>query len=82
MHNPPHPGLVLREYLLGKHVRATAAQLCITRATLSRVLEGKADISPRMAQRLAAVLGTSSELWMNLQSQYDLWHGDNGETVS
>jgi addiction module HigA family antidote len=73
MHNPPHPGMVLREYLGGKSVSAAAAHLHVTRVTLSRVLNGKAGISASMALRLAAALGTSPEFWMNMQSQYDLW---------
>ena len=73
MHNPPHPGSVLREYLGDMAVSAAAAHLRTTRVTLSRVLNGKAGISARMAIRLAAALGTSPELWMNMQSQYDLW---------
>lgn len=73
MHNPPHPGLVLREYLGSVPVTEAAAHLRITRVTLSRVLNGKAGISAAMAIRLAAALGTSPELWMGMQSQYDLW---------
>jgi antitoxin HigA-1 len=73
MHNPPHPGLVLREYLGNLAVTKAAAHLRITRVTLSRVLNGKAGISAAMAIRLGAALGTTPELWMNMQSQYDLW---------
>ena len=73
MHNPPHPGLVLREYMGELSVSTAAAHLRVTRVTLSRVLNGKAGISASMALRLAAALGTSPELWMNMQSQYDLW---------
>jgi len=73
MHNPPHPGLVLREYLGDTPVSTAARHLRTTRVTLSRVLNGKAGISPSMALRLAAALGTSPELWMNMQTQYDLW---------
>jgi addiction module HigA family antidote len=73
MHNPPHPGLVLREYLGETAVSKAAAHLRVTRVTLSRVLNGKSGISAAMALRLAAALGTSPELWMNMQSQYDLW---------
>jgi len=73
MHNPPHPGLVLRDYLGGTSVSTAAAYLRVTRVTLSRVLNGKAGISAAMALRLGAALGTSPELWMNMQSQYDLW---------
>ena len=60
MHNPPHPGLVLREYLVETTVSTAAAHLRVTRVTLSRVLNGKAGISAAMALRLAAALGTSS----------------------
>jgi antitoxin HigA-1 len=73
MHNPPHPGQVLREYLGDLAVTTAAAHLRTTRVTLSRVLNGKAGISAAMAIRLAAALGTTPELWMNMQSQYDLW---------
>ncbi len=73
MHNPPHPGLVLREYLGAMPVSAAASHLRTTRVTLSRVLNGKAGISANMALRLADAFGTSPELWMNMQSQYDLW---------
>ena len=73
VHNPPHPGLVLREYLGDLAVSTAAAHLRVTRVTLSRVLNGKAGISAAMAIRLSDALGTTPELWMNMQSQYDLW---------
>ncbi len=73
MHNPPHPGLVVREYLREQPVSKAAAHLRVTRVTLSRLLNGKAGISATMAIRLASALGTSPEFWMNMQSQYDLW---------
>jgi antitoxin HigA-1 len=73
MHNPPHPGLVLREYLGDVPVSTAAAHLHTTRVTLSRLLNGKAGISANMALRLGAALGTSPDLWMNMQTQYDLW---------
>jgi len=73
MTNPPHPGLVLREYLGDLAISTAAAHLRVTRVTLSRVLNAKAGISAAMAIRLSAALGTTPELWMNMQSQYDLW---------
>lgn len=73
MHNPPHPGLVLREYLGSMAVSTAAAHLRISRVTLSRVLNGRAGVSAALAIRLSAALGTTPELWMNMQSQYDLW---------
>src|SRR5437762_8436161 len=79
MHNPPHPGLVLREYLGNMAVSAAAGHLRVTRVTLSRVLNGKAGISANMALRLSAALGTAPELWMNMQAQYDLWQAKRGK---
>ena len=78
MHRPPQPGQVLREYLGDLAVTKAAAHLRITRVTLSRVLNGKAGISAAMAIRLATALGTTPELWMNMQSQYDLWRARQG----
>lgn len=78
MHNPPHPGLVLREYLGNLAVSRAAEHLHVTRVALSRVLNGKAGISANMALRLAAALGTSPDLWMNMQTQYDLWRARRG----
>lgn len=73
MHNPAHPGLVLREYLEGVFVTAAARSLGVTRTTLSRILNGNSGISADMALRLEAALGTSAEMWIGIQTQYDLW---------
>lgn len=73
MFNPPHPGLVVREYLGGVPVSTAAEHLGVTRVTLSRLLNGKAGISADMALRLSDALGTTPELWMGMQAQYDLW---------
>ena len=73
MHNPPHPGRVLREYLGTRSVTDTAKHLGVTRVALSRILNGSAGISADMALKLADGLGTSPELWIGMQTQYDLW---------
>lgn len=80
MHNPPHPGETLREDVLpalGLSVTESARQLGITRAALSRVLNGHAAISPEMALRLEEWLGVDqggrAELWLGQQMAYDLW---------
>jgi antitoxin HigA-1 len=73
MHDPPHPGTVLRDYLGSVSVTAAAEHLGVTRAALSRILNGSAGISAEMSLRLADALGTSPELWLGMQSQYDLW---------
>lgn len=72
MHNPPHPGEVLREYLGNVTVTDAASRLGVSRVTLQRVVNGAAGISPDMAYRLAAAFGTSPELWAGMQLQYDL----------
>jgi antitoxin HigA-1 len=80
MHNPPHPGETLRDDILpelGLTVTEAAAQLGVTRAALSRVLNGRAGISPEMALRLEAWLGAENggraDLWLAMQVAYDLW---------
>ena len=73
MFDPPHPGTILREYLSEVSVTTAAAHLGVTRATLSRILNGGAGISAEMALSLSEALGTSPELWNGMQSQYNLW---------
>ena len=73
MFDPPHPGSVLRDYLADVSVTAAALHLGVTRAALSRILNGNTGISAEMALRLSEALGTSPELWIGMQSQYDLW---------
>lgn len=73
MHNPAHPGEVLREHMGEMPVNKLAAHLGISRVTLSRVLNGSSGISAAMALKLSEALGTSPELWLNMQTQYDLW---------
>ncbi len=76
MHKPPHPGEVLKDGVFadtGMSVTDAAKALGITRAALSRVLNGKAAMSADMALRLAQWLGTGPEVWVNMQAAYDLW---------
>ncbi|MEB2318541.1 MAG: HigA family addiction module antitoxin [Pseudomonadota bacterium] len=79
-HNPPHPGETLREDVLpalGLTVTEAAAQLGVSRVSLSRVLHGHAGISPEMAMRIERWLGRdqggAAEVWLAQQSAYDLW---------
>lgn len=77
MHNPPHPGEVLWGLDMepaGLGVTEVAERLGVDRKTLSRVIHGKAAISPEMAIRLGKAFNTSPDLWMNMQSAYDIWH--------
>lgn len=73
MYNPAHPGRILRQYLGELPVGQAAARLRVARTTLSRILNGRAGISADMALRVAEATGTDARLWMDLQTQYDLW---------
>ena len=73
MHNPPHPGAVLREYLGDITVTEAAVRLGVNRVTLSRVVTGSSGVSADMAYRLGSAFGTSPELWAGMQLQYDLY---------
>jgi addiction module HigA family antidote len=80
MHNPTHPGLTLRDDVLpalGLSITEAAQQLDVARVTLSRVLNGRAAISPEMALRIEAWLGVErggeARLWLAEHSAYDLW---------
>ena len=81
MHNPPHPGETLRDDVLPAlrlSVTDAAAQLGVTRAAFSRVLNGRAGISPEMALRLERWLGVDhggrAGVWLGMQAAYDLWN--------
>jgi antitoxin HigA-1 len=79
MHNPPHPGEVIKELCLDPlklTVTAAAEGLGVSRRTLSALLNSHAGISPDMAIRLSKAFGRSPESWLQLQLQYDLWQAE------
>ena len=76
MHNPPHPGEILKGLWLGPmdvSITKAAAALGVSRKTLSKIVNGKSGLSPEMAVRLSKVFGSSPESWMGHQVAYDLW---------
>ena len=81
LHNPPHPGEILRHLCLdplGLSVTDAATALGVSRKTLSAILNGRSGISPEMAVRLSIAFKTSAESWLNQQVQYDLWRAEKG----
>ena len=77
MYNPPHPGIILLEDWikpLNFSVTECALQIRTSRKNLSEFVNAKSGISPEMALKLSKALGTSAELWLNMQQAYDLWH--------
>ena len=81
MHNPPHPGSILREDVLpalGLTITQAADELGISRTTLSRVLHEHERVTPEMALRIEHWLGVenggSAEVWSEMQLRHDLWN--------
>ncbi|MGA2186386.1 MAG: HigA family addiction module antitoxin [Bryobacteraceae bacterium] len=84
MHNPPHPGEVLRQLCLeplNLTVTDAARSLGVSRKALSSILNGRAGISPEMAVRLSIAFNTSAESWLTQQLQYDLWHAEKNRKL-
>lgn len=86
MHNPPHPGLTLRDDVLpalGVQIGTAADQLDVSRQALSAVLNGRAAITPDMAVRIERWLGVerggSADVWLAQQAQFDLWQARHRE---
>ena len=76
MHNPTHPGLIIRDDVLPElqiSVNEAAEQLGVSRVTLSRVINGRSAITAEMALRVGKWVGNGPEIWLRMQGQYDLW---------
>ena len=76
MHNPSHPGEVLKELWLepmGMTVTDAAKRLGVARKTVSKIINGRGAIAPEMALRIEIVFGSIAETWLNMQAAYDLW---------
>ena len=79
MHNPPHPGEVLKALCLEPldlTISDAAKALGVSRKTLSGIVNGRVGISPEMAVRLSLAFDTTAESWLNQQVQYDLWQAE------
>jgi addiction module HigA family antidote len=79
MHNPPHPGEILRELWFepkGITISYAAQALGVSRKHLSAILNGRSAIMPEMAVRLELAFGVSAETWLGHQMTYDLWITD------
>lgn len=75
MKNPLHPGVLLREDViteLGLTVTEVAQRLGMSRVAISRVLNGKAAVSPDLAIRLEQAGVSTARAWLAMQANYDL----------
>ena len=74
---PTHPGeILLKDFLQPGELSQVdaAAQMGRSRNRLNELIQGKRGMTADTALRLAKLLKTDAEIWMNLQAQYDLWH--------
>jgi len=75
MKNPPYPGRIVRQECIepaGLTITEAARALGMTRQALNNLVNGKCGISPEMAIRLSKAFGSSAEIWLGLQMDYDL----------
>lgn len=75
MKNPPHPGRIVRQECiepLGLTVTQAARALGVTRQTLNNLVNGRAGVSPEMAIRLSKAFGSSPDVWLGMQMEFDL----------
>lgn len=82
MHNPPHPGEILREDVfpeLGLKIAQAARSLHYSREMLSRIVNSRAPISPDLAVRLERAGLGKARMWLAMQSAYDLWQAEHRE---
>lgn len=76
---PTHPGIILKEdYLLPLSIKIVdmAANLGVSRKTLSKIINERGAVMPDMALRLSRALDTTPDLWLNLQKNFDLWQAE------
>lgn len=81
MHNPPHPGEVIQEMLpeLNIKIAEMARRLHFSREMLSRVINGRAPISPDLAVRLERAGLSTARFWLAAQMSHDLWQAEHRE---
>ena len=77
---PTHPGAIIKyDYLepLSLSVAELARHLDVSRVIASKIVNERAPVTADMALRLAKVFNTTPNLWLGLQTQYDLWYAEN-----
>jgi len=73
MHNPASPGELLREFIGDYPVSKLAEHIGVTRATVSRILNGRTSVTVDLSIRLGQALSLSPEFFSKAQLQFDLW---------
>jgi antitoxin HigA-1 len=73
MHNPAHPGTVLKEYLAGRSLTEFAAQIGSPADYLQSLIDGRVGIRPALSAKLSHYLGTSDGFCLRMQEKRDAW---------
>ena len=73
MHNPASPGELLKEFLGNTTATQLTEHICVARATISRILNGRAAVTMDPSIRLGQALALSPDFFSKAQLQYDLW---------
>lgn len=76
---PNHPGIILKEMFINEQeltITEVAKGLGMARANLSAIVNGHTGISPELAIKLSEAFGNTSQFWVNLQNNYELWHAE------
>lgn len=73
---PMHPGRVLSEIYMremGMNQTQLASRCGCSPRKINEIVNGKRGISPEFALKLEKILGTTAEMWVRMQAEYDLW---------
>jgi antitoxin HigA-1 len=73
MHNPAHPGRILKQDLTGRSIGEAAKHLGVSRVTLSRILNEQSGITAEISLKLSEAFNTSPDFWYKMQTAYDFW---------
>jgi addiction module HigA family antidote len=83
MHNPPHPGRIIKEAIeaIPMSVTGFAAHIGVSRVALSRVLNQRAGVTPEMSIKISEAFGQDSpEIWFNIQNDFDFWQASKARS--
>jgi antitoxin HigA-1 len=83
MHNPPHPGRIIKGAIkaLPMSVTGFAVHIGVSRVALSRVLNQKAGVTPEMSIKVSEAFGQDSpDIWFKLQNDYDFWQASKAKS--
>jgi antitoxin HigA-1 len=80
---PVHPGVIIRRNIeaLDLTIEAFAAHIGTSRQNVHAIIRGDRAVTPEMAARLGRAFNTTSQFWMNMQANHDLWESERKPSV-